>query len=372
MNPMDGRLPNYGANDGAHPMILSCTDFSDFRPLVQALSVASRGERLYEPGPWDEMPAWLFGHSALDLPLRPSSRKSVSFRSSGYHVLRGNDERTFITFRCGSLCDRFSQIDMLHLDFFWRGHNVLVDAGSYLYNGAERWHRHFQGTASHNTVVVDGADQMIAHRRFKNLYWTHADLLRFSDGLDHGIAEGEHRGYHRAPIGCLHRRAVLFAKDDLLVVADRIEGRGTHRARLHWLGGPYPHRHDDAEGRMVLQTPVGEVSVTVFDAAGQCLPGDVVAGSEHPPRGWLSRYYGEKVPAPSLAVEQRGSTPLVFVTVVSVGPSHATVARGRWRVEAGSLAAEFALASGCLADVTIASLRVGMRAYQEVACGTGS
>src|SRR5262249_26207023 len=155
--------------------------FSDFRPLVQTLSVASRGERLYEPGPWDEMPAWLFGRSALDAPLRPPSRRSVSFRSSGYHVLRGNDERSFVTFRAGSLRAGVSKLAMLHLAFSGRGQNVLAAAGSYLYKGAERWHRHFQGTASHNTVVVDGADQMLAHRRFKNLYWTPAELQHFSD-----------------------------------------------------------------------------------------------------------------------------------------------------------------------------------------------
>src|SRR5262249_38653793 len=149
-----------------------------------------------------------------------------------------------------------------------------------------------QGTASHNTVVVDGADQMIAHRRFKNLYWTHADLLRFSDGHDHAIAEGEHRGYQRAPVGCLHRRAVLFVKDDLLVVVDQIEGQGAPRAGLHWLGGPYSHRDDDAGGGLVLETPVGELSVTIFDAVGRRLPADVVAGRQDPPRGWLSRYYG--------------------------------------------------------------------------------
>ena len=60
-NPVDGRLPNYGSNDGALPCILSCCDFSDFRPTLQALSLASRGERVYEPGPWDEEACWFLG-----------------------------------------------------------------------------------------------------------------------------------------------------------------------------------------------------------------------------------------------------------------------------------------------------------------------
>src|SRR5580704_3688956 len=43
-NEADGRLPNYGSNDGSNPLVLATTDFSDFRALLQALSVATRGE----------------------------------------------------------------------------------------------------------------------------------------------------------------------------------------------------------------------------------------------------------------------------------------------------------------------------------------
>src|SRR2546430_7447100 len=42
-------------------------------PLLQALSVATRGERIYETGPWDETTAWLLG---------PEDRKSTRLNSS--------------------------------------------------------------------------------------------------------------------------------------------------------------------------------------------------------------------------------------------------------------------------------------------------
>ena len=179
-NPLDGRLPNSGANDGAMPCVLSSCDFADFRPLLQAVSVSVRGERLYEQGPWDEETAWVCGPAAVQAPLRRPRRRSIAFRSTGYHVLRARgDESSFATFRCGAIRDRYAQIDMLHLDVWWRGHNVLVDPGSYLYNGPEAWHEYFLSTASHNAVVVDHRDQMLPYRRFKNLYWTDAALGRF-------------------------------------------------------------------------------------------------------------------------------------------------------------------------------------------------
>jgi len=318
-NPGDGRLPNYGGNDGALPLLLSTCDFSDFRPVLQAVSVLVRGQRLYEPGPWDEPAAWLFGARVLDLPVQQPRRRSVSFGPTGYHVLRGQDEGSFAAFRCGSLRDRFSQIDMLHLDVWWRGLNVLVDPGSYLYNGAAEWHDHFIETASHNTVVVDERDQMLHHRRFKTLYWTRARLLGFADGVDHATCAGEHFGYQRHQGGVVHRRSVLFLKDDLWVVVDHLRGTGSHRARLHWLAGFAEVSYSADEGRLRLDTPSGLFSLAVSDELARPLVGTVVSGSEHPPRGWLSRSYAERQPVASLAVEREVALPTTLVTVMGAG-----------------------------------------------------
>jgi asparagine synthase (glutamine-hydrolysing) len=219
--------------------------------------------------------------------------------------------------RCGTLRHRFSQIDMLSLDVFWRGHNVIVDPGSYLYNGPPRWHDHFYGTAAHSTVQVDGRDQMLHYRRFKSLYPAPASRLAFEDAGAYALVEGEHRGYARHPGGCVHRRAVLFVKDDLWVIVDRIAGEGTHRARLHWLCGDYPHRHDPITGAVELETPAGPFWITVHGASSGAA--EVVRGESDPPRGWLSRHYGEKVPVPSFSVSREGALPIVFVTVLSAG-----------------------------------------------------
>jgi hypothetical protein len=349
-NPRDGRLPNYGRNDGALPAVLSTCDYSDFRPFLQALSLAARGERIYEAGPWDEEAVWLLGPSVLAQPLRKPSRTSVSFAETGYHVARGRDPATFACFRCGTVKSRFTQIDMLHVDVFWRGENVLVDGGTYLYNGPEAWNRHFTGGASHNTVTIDGHDQMVHHRRFKVLYPTKARLLRFEEAGDLVIAEGEHTGFARYPGGCIHRRAVLHAKDDLWVIVDHILGKGSHSARLHWLAGPYPHRYESAAGQLSLDMPAGVFCVKVMDASGKPLEGDVASGAVGP-RGWLSRYYGEKEPVPSMAVEQVGEMPLVFVSILGAGPVDARVEGDRWRVRGGASALGFRIRDGRVNEV---------------------
>lgn len=345
-NPSDGRLPNYGANDGSLPLVLSTCDYSDFRPTLQALSLATRGERIYPAGPWDEEAAWLLGPQVLDAPLRPVRPKSGSFSGSGYHVMRGVSPGTFTTFRCGTVVERFSQIDMLHLDVWWRGHNVLVDPGSYLYNGSEEWHNHFLRTASHNTVQVDGRDQMLHFRKFKCLYWTRAKLLRFEGDSEWTLCEGEHYGYQRYPGKCIHRRSVLFLKDDLWVVVDRIQGSGTHGVRLHWLGGDFPYRAGfEGHTSLQLETPDGPFYLAVFNAAGRLLPGQIVAGQDDPPRGWLSRYYAERVPVPSLSVEISERLPLTLVSVLSPHVPSVAVSASDWSVTAGEKIIDFELSA---------------------------
>lgn len=348
-NPSNGALPNYGANDGSLPSVLTTCAYKDYRPILQALSVVTRGERLYDAGPWDESVLWWCGASALDAPLRPHRRTTVSFVPSGYHVLRGDDEATFCSFRCGTLRDRFSQIDMLHLDVHWRGQNLLVDGGSYSYNGPQEWYRHFFRTESHNTVQVDGADQMLHWRRFKCLYWTPAELLELRDERDHVVCTGEHRGYERLADPVVHRRSVLMWKRGLWVVLDQLRAHGDHVARLHWLCADHRYRYD--AGALDLQTPYGPFRVAVYDLGARPAIGDVVRGQELPPRGWLSRHYGERLPTPSLAVEAAGRS-LGFLTIL--GPDAPTLERvgERYVVRAGAEALGFTIENGALRAVS--------------------
>jgi asparagine synthase (glutamine-hydrolysing) len=343
-NPTDGRLPNQGANDGSLPRVLSTCDFADYRPTLQCLSVAVRGERIYPPGPWDEEAAWLFGARALDVPLRPLTRRSVSFAVTGYHVLRGADESSFSALRCGDVPDRFGQIEMLHLDVWWRGQNVLVDGGTYLYNGPGPWHDHLLRTESHNTVRVDGRDQMLHYRKFKFLYPTRARLLAFGERGSARWMTGEHLGYARHPGGCVHRRSVLMLGDDVWVVVDRVEGEGRHTARLHWLAGDFPFEYTGAT--LALATPRGRFTVTTFDARGEPLPGDVVVGQEDPPRGWMSRYYAEKVSLPSLVVTREGDGVIELVTVMGDARAAVSVRDGTWTVAHEDASARFTLDAG--------------------------
>lgn len=356
-NPADGRLPNYGANDGALPSLLTTCDFSDMRPILQVVSLLVRGERLYSPGPWDETAAWFLGVRSLDAPIRNTSRRSVSFAETGFHVARSDDDTTFAAFRCGTLRDRFSQIDMLNVDYWWRGQNVIVDAGSYRYNAADVWHEHFTRTGVHNTVSVDGRDQMLHYRRFKVLYWTHAQLLGFRDDADGTLMEGEHYGYRRHAGHVVHRRSVLLLKTGNLVVVDCLLGEGVHDARLHWLCGDFAHSLPSSGNGLDLETPAGTFGLRAFSGSGEVLKADVKRGVEpshgSTPRGWLSRYYGERVPVPSVAFEMRAGLPQTFVTLLGSDPVVNDVRMGKWTTTIGKQTINFEIRDGRLRRITV-------------------
>ena len=116
--------------------------------------------------------------------------------------------------------------------------------------------------------------------------------------------------------------------------------------RLHWLGGDFPWRGDEhGNAGMQLDTPNGPFHVSVFNGNGVHASGDVVAGESDPPRGWLSRYYGEKVAVPSLAVEVNVEMPITFVTILGPCAPRASAAENSWTVEAGAVTVEFTIGS---------------------------
>jgi hypothetical protein len=125
---------------------------------------------------------------------------------------------------------------------------------------------------------------------------------------------------------------VIFLPDDLWVVADTFLGIGSHELRVQWQGGLFPWKA--VPGGMELRTPEGGFQSRLFDGGGVPLPVTVVEGEDSPPRGWISRYYGEKLPAPSLAVRRREALPCTWVSVLSGGGAEVRVSEGLWTVEA--------------------------------------
>ncbi len=145
----------------------------------------------------------------------------------------------------------------------------------------------------------------------------------------------------------------MYVKDDLWIVLDQIQGTGSHRIRLHWLCGEFPHMLHQENRRLDLHTPAGIFGVQIRDVHGQPLDADVVAGRLDPPRGWHSRYYGEKGAVPSLAVTTQCPLPATLVSLLSGEEVKISVDGPLWNVETPSAICRFSIADGKFSDISV-------------------
>lgn len=207
-----GQLPNYGNNDGALFFPITSCEFRDFRPQLAALGSLLGFKSFYENGEWEEEAAWFSGRDYLKKPkLETPAIKPVStFPDGSYHVLR--DYKTIAFLRCGSYKNRPFQADHLHLDIWVDGHNILRDAGSYLYNTDEKWTKYFSGTASHNTVMLGDFDQMQKCGRFIWWDWIKKAKGSVNETPEHWLIEAELEGFGHLGKGISHKRKVFKRK----------------------------------------------------------------------------------------------------------------------------------------------------------------
>lgn len=320
-DPSTGRAPNYGANDGALVLPLSDCDFPDMRPVLQSCYFLADRQRLFSSGPWDEEMVWLNGIESLNAkqPLTKCNEHNLSATAGGYYTLRSNESWAMI--RGARYRDRPSHIDQLHLDLWWRGENVLIDPGTYSYHSPPPFDYAFAPTRYHNTLTVDGASQMTQLSRFLWADWADATVQRFtleSNGFD--ALQAEHNGY--ANVGVTHRRAVMRLNDNAWIVVDDLIGHGSHTACLHWHLPDAPFQFA-SPSILDVKFNAGDLRSVVSCSANSTYEviraGQRVAGNaDSPPdpaAGWVSRYYGRKEPALSVAIESRSPLPVRFLSL---------------------------------------------------------
>ena len=320
INPETGQMPVYGSNDGALVLPLNNCDFTDYRPLLQLGWYITKGEYLFEPGPWDEDVFWLckdsFTAKHATLAPRASAGESAkenknlgdlralsgnSFPDGGVYLLRSSNSHALI--RCTDFISRPSHADQLHVDLWIHGHNIAIDAGTYLYSGQDTWRNGLAHTSVHNTVIVDNKDQMSMLSRFTWTNWSKGKVLKH----DKDMWQGEHDGYK--PIS--HKRTVMSLEADRWLVIDNLIASESHNYKLHWLlaDGEYGMQKLASANGLILQPTQADskLSDSKINIQMGMLEGDgkfsIVRADPASTRGWRSRYYGHKEPAISVMLE---------------------------------------------------------------------
>jgi hypothetical protein len=314
LDPISGQVPNLGHNDGSNILPLAAGGYADYRPVLQAAARAFLGKACLPAGPWDELGMWL-GRSQLSDVRQESSVVSSQFSVKESPIINNqkstiNNPQSWGYLRAVQYKSRPGQADQLHVDLWWQGLNIALDAGTFQYNAAPPWENALAGTSVHNTITIDGKDQMQRAGRFLWVNWAQANNL--NAGEPDSLA-AEHYGYNK--LGIIHRRRLSQidplnwqVEDDLLPAGSE---QAEHSFVLHWLLPDWPW---ELEGTTLnLQAPPGKITLAVklpedsrqVKANGVQLirGGEVLSGSPAlcaPALGWYSPTYGVKLPALAL------------------------------------------------------------------------
>lgn len=164
----------------------------------------------------------------------------IDRRASGYFGWSGPTDAWVID--CGSVGPDYqpghTHCDTLSYELLMDGRRVVVDTGVYDYEPGERRHRS-RTTASHNTVMVDGAEQ--------SEIWGVFRVARRARVIEAVVANhqgsvsfvGAHDGYCRLPGGVVHQRTAKYTPNRCLAICDELRGDGSHvmENRVHFAPG---------------------------------------------------------------------------------------------------------------------------------------
>lgn len=269
-----GDAPNLGANDGAHILNFSRSEYRDFRPTAELGCRLFLGKHAFDVS----FPAQI--ESRLGSSEDRMQSCSVSVRRDGGFVFLKNMD-VFCCLRVPVFAFRPSQADMMHLDCWFRGTNLLRDAGSYSYNTEPKWLDYFPGARAHNTVQFDNREPMPKLSRFLYARWPQYDAL---DGnIDNQSVTSSYQTY----FGAHHKRQIELS-DNRLIIKDKLRGV-SESAQLRWRLPPLEWELENQE----VYTESLRISITC----------DKSLKAFRLAEGFESRYYGKKTPIPVIEAE---------------------------------------------------------------------
>jgi hypothetical protein len=243
---------------------------------------------------------------------KPPDHRSRLFADSGYCILR-NDwverpyaDGRYLFFDCGDLgFGSHGHYDLLSFEMAAYGRSLIVDPGRYTYHEHDsdgvNWRHAFKGTAAHNTVMIDGKDQMAYQCHEPVGPQPRATVLTFES--NHGFDFVHGRAL--SPLYEVdHQRSIFFAEAEYWIVSDVLLASEAHRYEQFFHLGP------EAQGQ------------TEFQDQGISAPNLLIAQARRAEieiglkPGWVSLEYGVKQPAPVLSFRQECAGRGWFQTVL--------------------------------------------------------
>jgi len=315
----DGRMPQVGDCDNGRAHIL--TRYGAWRQEsmdhllaagARVLNCPALGEGIDAA---DRIEALLWNVSdSVPAPCAAAEPPMV-FEDSGLAVLRNERAIALLSnSRVGTLgFGNHKHCDQLAVEVCIGRQPLFVDAGSYVYTSDPVERNRFRGTATHNTVMVDGEEQHGLEPKWLFRLFQHGDAMLFEVESNDRAARvrGRHTAYSRLMPPVVHVRDLALCHDGTVRIDDAFEGQEGHTLRWHFLLHPAVSAAQATDG-IELTWASGRALFTstppvVFEIAA----------------GWYSPSYGVKVPTAALVAEPATAPATVGFTLRPIhSPQH--------------------------------------------------
>lgn len=227
-------------------------------------------------------------------PITPNQSKA--FPDGGLYIMRS--EKIYLMGVCHKIgvngVGPHKHNDWLSFELCAGKDPVIIDPGTYCYTGNMEMRRLFRSTAYHNTVVIDGEEQIPIHNSMFALVNPSGEIEvtdwqsnEFFDWLT-----AQHTGYQRLADPVIHQRTFrLDKKTHQVTIEDRFPGKGRHDIEFFF--------HMDTE--ITCEIEPGKVVFIKNDSPVMSMQTNQSNAQFTITNGWVSRAYNKKEPAQILS-----------------------------------------------------------------------
>ena len=312
-----GMMPQIGDNDNGRLHIFNSREILDMRYLLTIGTIFFKESKfkIREFGFCEEA-LWIFGKKGFKIwnNINENSINYISskaFNEAGLYIMRNG--RNHMVISGGSNGQGgyggHAHNDKLSFVLSINGENIIVDPGSYLYTPLPEYRNKFRSTFFHNTIVVDNKEQ----NRFnsKSLFLLENDapvkINSWKSTNTYDFFDAEHYGYSRLNDVVLHRRQIIFNKEDSCwFIKDILTGTGKHTFDLYF--------HLDSGLNYKIEKD--ELSISIYAHNGRKLRIYPVVTNNTDiliEDGFVSYGYGQKVNSKVLKYSKKGALPAEFL-----------------------------------------------------------
>ena len=315
----DGTLPIIGDSDSGRSIRLDELNGSDRRSYLSTGAVLfDRADMKAVAGKFYEESLWLLGTEGLrnfdKITSNEPTNLSALYPDSGYCVMRDawSSSANELTLRCGAVsipkhvAIGHNHADYLSFELIIDGEPFIIDPGVYTYNLDDEWRWYGRKTSSHNTVVIDDADQFVINsQRFGLPKIAKTTVHAFDSTHSYDFIHASHDAYESLANPITHHRNIFFNKiSKRWAMTDNLVGSGNHK--IDW------YFHFDVgidlkttDGLSVIATSNGRPKLVLRPLQSENVAMEIIDG-------WVFKRYGAKRKARVLKYSKQSSCPCKF------------------------------------------------------------